>query len=189
MRYSSDVKLFWQTGLRLFHGRFLKYMSGPKNQGQVIKSETTQGNYDPQEAKINFAVQNRRVLQDEEKIITDNKPGIFHSMIDVVSNADSDQRLTYKLCVDGKKVNPCSSGEVDLWGFENEPTYEQKQKRLNEELGFFEKMHKEIEKYIQFSHTVISDFPNPKFLVSSHLLWLYSPVCVGPGRKPRRPVF
>ena len=30
---------------------------------------------------------------------------------------------------------------------------------------------------------------NPKVQVSSHLLWLYSPVCVGPGRKPRRPVF
>ena len=30
---------------------------------------------------------------------------------------------------------------------------------------------------------------NPKFHASSHLLWLYSPVCVGPGRKPRRPVF
>ena len=30
---------------------------------------------------------------------------------------------------------------------------------------------------------------NPKFQASSHLLWLYSPVCVGPGRKPRRPVF
>ena len=25
--------------------------------------------------------------------------------------------------------------------------------------------------------------------VSSHLLWLYSPVCMGPGRKPRIPVF
>ena len=25
---------------------------------------------------------------------------------------------------------------------------------------------------------------NPKFQASSHLLWLYSPVCVGPGRKP-----
>ena len=24
---------------------------------------------------------------------------------------------------------------------------------------------------------------------SSHLVWLYSPVCVGPGWKPRRPVF
>ena len=29
----------------------------------------------------------------------------------------------------------------------------------------------------------------PKFLVSSHILWLYSQVCVRPGRKPRRPVF
>ena len=29
----------------------------------------------------------------------------------------------------------------------------------------------------------------PKFQASSHLLWLYSLVCVGPGRKPRRPVF
>ena len=24
----------------------------------------------------------------------------------------------------------------------------------------------------------------PKYHASSHLLWLYSPVCVGPGRKP-----
>ena len=30
---------------------------------------------------------------------------------------------------------------------------------------------------------------NPKFQASSHLLWLYRPVCVGPGRKPRRLVF
>ena len=30
---------------------------------------------------------------------------------------------------------------------------------------------------------------NPKFQASSHLHLLYSPVCVGPGRKPRRPVF
>ena len=25
---------------------------------------------------------------------------------------------------------------------------------------------------------------NPKFQASSHLLWLYSPVCVRPGQKP-----
>ena len=30
---------------------------------------------------------------------------------------------------------------------------------------------------------------NAKSHDSSHLLWLYSPVCVGPGRKPRRRVF
>ena len=32
-------------------------------------------------------------------------------------------------------------------------------------------------------------FLNTKFQASSHLLRLHSPVCVGPGRKPRRPVF
>ena len=32
-------------------------------------------------------------------------------------------------------------------------------------------------------------FLNPKFQASSHRLWLYSLVCVGPGRKPQRPVF
>ena len=33
------------------------------------------------------------------------------------------------------------------------------------------------------------NYLNPKFQASSYLLWLYSPVCGGPGRKPRRPVF
>ena len=32
-------------------------------------------------------------------------------------------------------------------------------------------------------------FLNPKFQASSHLLWLYSPVCVAPGQKPRKPLF
>ena len=32
-------------------------------------------------------------------------------------------------------------------------------------------------------------FLNPRFQASSHLLCLHSPVCVGPGRKPQRPVF
>ena len=32
-------------------------------------------------------------------------------------------------------------------------------------------------------------FLNPKFQASSHLLWVYRPVCVKPGRKLRRPVF
>ena len=32
-------------------------------------------------------------------------------------------------------------------------------------------------------------FLNPKFQASSHLVWLYSLVCVGHGQKHRRPVF
>ena len=33
------------------------------------------------------------------------------------------------------------------------------------------------------------NYLNPKFQASIHPLWLNSPFCVGPGRKPRRPVF
>ena len=32
-------------------------------------------------------------------------------------------------------------------------------------------------------------FLKTKFHDSNHLLWLYSPVCVRPGQKPRRPAF
>ena len=37
--------------------------------------------------------------------------------------------------------------------------------------------------------STIPHFLNPKSQASSHLVWLYSSVCVRPGRKPRRPVF
>ena len=32
-------------------------------------------------------------------------------------------------------------------------------------------------------------FLNPKLQASSHILWLFSPVCVGPGLKSRKQVF
>ena len=41
----------------------------------------------------------------------------------------------------------------------------------------------------RYMDSTISLFLNPKFQASSHLLCLYSSVCVEPGRKPRRPVF
>ena len=41
----------------------------------------------------------------------------------------------------------------------------------------------------RYTESTIPLFLNPKFQASSHLLWLYSPVCFGPGWKPRRPAF
>ena len=41
----------------------------------------------------------------------------------------------------------------------------------------------------RYIESTIPLLPIPKFQGSSHLLWLYRSVCVGPGRKPRRPVF
>ena len=43
-----------------------------------------------------------------------------------------------------------------------------------------------ISAFVLATYTVQSSyFLNPKFQVSSHLLWLYGPVCVGPGWKLR----
>ena len=44
-----------------------------------------------------------------------------------------------------------------------------------------------ISAFVFASYVVLSVyFLNPKFQASSHLLYLYSLVCVGPGRKPER---
>ena len=41
----------------------------------------------------------------------------------------------------------------------------------------------------RYTDTTIPLLSKSEFQASSHLLWLYRPVCLGPGRKPRRPVF
>ena len=37
----------------------------------------------------------------------------------------------------------------------------------------------------QYNHC----FKNPKYNLSSHLMWLHSPICVGPGRRPEYSFF
>ena len=51
--------------------------------------------------------------------------------------------------------------------------------------------NREADQRLCFRYQIVQSlyFLNPKFQATSHFLWLYSPVCVGPGRKPRRPVF
>ena len=51
--------------------------------------------------------------------------------------------------------------------------------------------YREADQHLCFRYidSTIPYFLNSKFQASGHLLWLYSLVCIGPGRKPRRPVF
>ena len=41
----------------------------------------------------------------------------------------------------------------------------------------------------RYTDSTVPLFPKSEFQASSHLLWLYSPVCVEPGQKPRKLVF
>ena len=46
-----------------------------------------------------------------------------------------------------------------------------------------------VSAFFRYTDSTITLLPDTKFQASSHLMRLYSPVSVGPGRKPQRPVF
>ena len=54
MRYQAETKRFWTIGYKLFCEKFVRYMSGYKNAGQVHGS-STRGELLPSQS-INFAV-------------------------------------------------------------------------------------------------------------------------------------
>ena len=56
MHYSEATKQFWLVGYRLFHGSFIRFMSGDKNEYGVLTAQGTLGNFSPQNSQINFAV-------------------------------------------------------------------------------------------------------------------------------------
>ncbi len=58
MRYGHETVKFWQIGYRLFHGKFLRFMSGIRNFGQVLDGTSERGFFDPLKSKVNCAVPN-----------------------------------------------------------------------------------------------------------------------------------
>ena len=58
MRYGHETVKFWQIGYRLFHGKFLRFMSGIRNFGQALDGTSERGFFDPLKSKVNCAVPN-----------------------------------------------------------------------------------------------------------------------------------
>ncbi|CAG2226181.1 unnamed protein product [Mytilus edulis] len=96
-------------------------------------------------SNVNFIVPDRRSLEVDEKFIVEDKPGVITKMIKKIAIIDSNQAGTYKVCVDGKKINPSSKGEVNLWGAEDKPTFEEKQNRLEKEVELCERLKEKRE--------------------------------------------
>lgn len=137
MRYSDEVRRFWRVGLKLFKGKFLQFMSGMKNSGQQdIAGQTS---YKASESYVNFAVPDRKILDKLESPVRCSNPGILMDMKDAVSNSDPDQIQTYKMCVDGKKINAGTRGQkfgdINLWGLEDHPTLLEREIRLQNDIA------------------------------------------------------
>ena len=140
MRYSTDVKKFWNIGLKIFRGKFLRFMGGPKHRGRIVEGSAHKGQYIPSTAKVNFIVPSRDVLDKTPSVVDASEltPGIISPMIEQISKLSSGN--TYKVCVDGKKINAAAIGQkqgcIDLFGHEGPPTLAEKSTRLSEEAAF-----------------------------------------------------
>ena len=75
MRYPEHSKVFWRTAYRLFGGKLMRFMGGPKCQGQGSGGSACT----PSEAKVNFSVPSRSVLEDVHETSETPRPGIIFS--------------------------------------------------------------------------------------------------------------
>lgn len=125
MRYRDETKKFWQAAYRIFHGKILRFMGGPKHRGQ--DAEATE-NLDPKTAKINFAIPGLDSLQPDEKGELD--PGILHSCIQTLASTTKSRMV--KVSFDAKKINSALTpdhGDVNLFGHEQKPSLGEKRQR------------------------------------------------------------
>ena len=143
MRHDETVSKFWRVIYKLFHGKFLRFMGGPKHRGTLISGETSRGSFSPHTSKINFAVPRQKVTEALSSTLpaTDISPGIIEHLLNTFAEQSRPDE-TFKICLDGKKINSSvsgSMGDVDLFGFEASPTLVEKKMRLDEELNLVKK--------------------------------------------------
>ena len=131
MRYGKKSKMFWTIVYRLCKESRLKFFSGSKNWGQVVNKECEKSKYSPDNAKINFAVPDEKVLRAYKsglpKVIPPGKIDKCMEMLrnkkDIVLMADS------KLVTKGLKTD--FLGDVNLFGHERNPNLQSFLKRDN----------------------------------------------------------
>jgi len=107
MRYSPTIKQFWLLCYKIFHGKFLRFISGLRHIWQVKDYNTSKSLYNPMDTTINFAVPDISVLSQSAAVqVSEIAPGMLIQMLDMITY---DKMKTYELCVDEKKINVSSS--------------------------------------------------------------------------------
>ena len=129
LRYSEEVKQFWRIGMKMFHGTFLRFMSGEKSVMNLASEDLSSC------SRLNFSVPFKPVLQANPQYNPgDMKPDALYNILDAIPDEEKEQ--TFKLCVDGKKLNMSAAskiGGIDLFGFEDSPTAAKRAERIAQE--------------------------------------------------------
>ena len=133
MRYSEDTIQFFWVGLKLFGGRFVRFMTGMKNESAML---TGRDSLDPKESKINFACPSETILREVnpfgETLPAKYKPGFLDEVMELKSVKD-DGLNSYVIMFDGKKVK--RGGDVDLLGFEDSDSMTLQERKAEKDLS------------------------------------------------------
>lgn len=143
MWYWEVTKMFWRAGHRLFHGKFLSFMSGPRSVGTVLNGTSSTRTITPEFTEINFAVPCRTSILDKSSSLIPSvlQPGVIHQALDAIKTSGVSK--INMMCVDGKKVTAGLDeqfGDVNVFGFEDPPSIADKRQRLNDELQLVDDM-------------------------------------------------
>ncbi|MEW8548751.1 MAG: hypothetical protein AB2693_35060, partial [Candidatus Thiodiazotropha sp.] len=158
MRYQAETVQFWRIGYRLFHGKFLRFMSGLRNSGQVLDKEAERGDLDPTDSRINFAVPAKQNLYRKEDKVSPMYPGIFEKQIEALAEQFSGKPL--KLCVDGKKISRGKGngiGDIDCWGYESIPSLKEKRQTHKQSIDRLNAIQIKIDALAENGNTIIQD--------------------------------
>jgi hypothetical protein len=133
MRYSNETLKFWKMGYRLLQEKFILFMGGLKNTGQIVAGDSQRGFGDPAKSNINFVVPSISILRsfNQMQFPQTLTPGIIDSAL--IGKEEEDVIISF----DAKKLVPgfnSMEGDIDLFGHEDHPTKTQERDKLNEEL-------------------------------------------------------
>ena len=118
MWYWEATKMFWRAGYRLFHGKFLSFMSCPRGIGTFVNNSSSSRKLNPELTDINFEVPSRTSILDQNNNLVPNviHPGVINESLDAVKSISNINMM----CVDGKKVTAGLDedfGDVNVFGF------------------------------------------------------------------------
>ena len=155
MRYREQTTKFWQIGFRLFHGKFLRFMSGLGNSGQIPEFESSL------KSKINFAVPSRNHLYQRKCDDDLFYPGIQRASI--MALVDHFKNTSLKLAVDGKQIGRGKGkrlGDIDSWVFESKPTLQERRECHLRESEFVKTVQEKIERFEDHGCSYFADISN-----------------------------
>ncbi|XP_053397710.1 uncharacterized protein LOC128556471 [Mercenaria mercenaria] len=152
MRFFKITKDFWRAGYRLFRGKFLCFMSGPRAIGSFLSTPSSNRKLDPEKTEINFAIPSRNTFVDAQNsdIPSTLSPGIIHRAVKAIS--DSPQSKVNMMCLDAKKVTAGlddTYGDVDMFGHEARPNLNELRDRLQKEKTLIDDIKIEINEFVE----------------------------------------